>query len=169
MAEDENEYPSTRRFINLRCKSSLLGYLGGCVELGSAGAGSIFIISDEEADTFQKARDDFVASNGEISLHKYIQYCATIKILQVIGLDIHGGVVACQRAYRSMAATGRGGVACVALIVVDAEKARKYANLGVHIGTDIPEHPSTLAEAAHAYAQLSYLVSDEDVSLTDLD
>jgi hypothetical protein len=38
------------------------------------------------------------------------------------------------------------------------EKVRQYLNIGVHIGTDIPENPSSLAEAADAFSKVSALV-----------
>jgi len=44
--------------------------------------------------------------------------------------------------------------------VIDAEKARKYVNIGVHLTTDIPEHPSTLEEAVSSYAKILELVGD---------
>jgi hypothetical protein len=46
----------------------------------------------------------------------------------------------------------------VYILVTDPKKARQYRNIGVHIGTDIFEHLSTLAEAADAFSKVSALV-----------
>jgi hypothetical protein len=44
------------------------------------------------------------------------------------------------------------------MLVRDPKRARRYLKIGVHIGTDIPENTSSLAEAADAYSKVSALV-----------
>tara|TARA_R110002003_G_scaffold37_13_gene2208 strand:+ start:15332 stop:16054 length:723 start_codon:yes stop_codon:yes gene_type:complete len=77
--------------------------------------------------------------------------------LKFLGLDIHGGVEKLHTC-RQACTKYKVGFPMSAITVTNAEKARKYVNLGVHIGTDIPEHPSTLDEAIDACAKVSSLV-----------
>jgi len=92
-----------------------------------------------------------------------------LKALQGIGLDVQDGVDALTDAYIVTQDEKLDGLLSLTVIVSDAAKACEYVNLGVHIGTDVPEHPQTLAEAADAFAKISTLVSGNTTDLEHIE
>jgi hypothetical protein len=81
--------------------------------------------------------------------------------LKYAGLDIYGGLEQLNKTARE-SENAMTGFPTAVLRVVDPEKARKFVKIGIQIGTDIPEHPSTLSEAADAYVKISSLVNKEE-------
>ncbi|KAF2032109.1 hypothetical protein EK21DRAFT_110319 [Setomelanomma holmii] len=82
--------------------------------------------------------------------------------LKALGLDIRVGLEAlCQ--WKVQSCIHNIAFPLNAILVVDAEKARKYFDLRIHIGTDVPGHSLTLDEAVDAYARVAALIrSDHD-------
>lgn len=87
----------------------------------------------------------------QIDLAQYVRYKCMFVALCHVGLDYRGGLVEFVAGEE---------VLMPYILVKDAEKARKYVNIGVHIGIDIPEHPTTLKDAAIAYAKVSTLITE---------
>lgn len=73
--------------------------------------------------------------------------------LQQVGLEIHGGLSTLIKAMTD-SENSKQGISMLAIHVKDAEKARKYLEIGIRNGTDIPKDPSTL----EAFTKVSGLV-----------
>ncbi|KAF1840177.1 uncharacterized protein K460DRAFT_399180 [Cucurbitaria berberidis CBS 394.84] len=157
--------------FDLGIEHSFIFHLNAIADLPHRkGSGCIFISSEEfksaqaEYDSFQivwkQCHDNIAQQPPKVSLASYIHYKHMLEALRYVGLDYRssliGFIAACVR-FKRLYTQG--------MLVQDAEKARKYVNIGVHIGTDISEHPNTLKEAAVAFAKVSTLVSD----LTDVE
>lgn len=114
----------------------------------------------EEAQLVEKQRalKLDVKDNGETFVHRL----KCLKTLRLVGLDVHGGLASLQKAFEQRT-TSHPRHPMANLRVVDPEKARQYIKIGVHIGTNIPEHPSTLQEAADPFAEVSGLVQTTEM------
>ncbi|KAF2251653.1 hypothetical protein BU26DRAFT_561466 [Trematosphaeria pertusa] len=89
----------------------------------------------------------------------HVHFRLTLAALQYIGLDVHGGLerlvrvkLNCEEKKKAFPMT------CIA--VVDPGKARRYVNIGVHLGPDSPlrKPPATLEHAVRNYTKISDLV-----------
>jgi hypothetical protein len=76
-----------------------------------------------------------------------------------IGLDIRGGIANIDR-IRHYSKTGFG---TASILVMDADKARRYVNIGVHVDAMslMHENPTTLEEAVKNYALLLELTKEK--------
>jgi hypothetical protein len=101
----------------------------------------------------------------ELSKAEFYYYYGGLNALNSIGLDIHGGLVdlkaSCAEGCRAKRKDKLKAILNTTTYVTDPGIARKFINIGVHLGTDILMHPCTLAEAADAYARISALVTEE--------
>jgi hypothetical protein len=142
-----------------KCDSSVCNQLGGLVRTIAAFERT----TKEQREAIEPEWRQFVKDHGDISEDDFVRVHEGLRALRDAGLDFHGGITAFRGICRYILRKRRPIWASLPnsnVLVVDAEKARKDVNLGVHIGTDIPEHPLTLAEAADAFAKISALVTD---------
>ncbi|KAF2019820.1 hypothetical protein BU24DRAFT_459449 [Aaosphaeria arxii CBS 175.79] len=77
--------------------------------------------------------------------HKVIQ-----EDLNLIGLDMHGGLLSRVEKGDSLDMTD--------ILVLDPQKASKFFNIGIKLPSENPEYPKSLCEAATMFADLSRLI-----------
>jgi hypothetical protein len=127
------------------------------------------MFDEEELLACEKSRRTLEVILGPLPVTEHMHCREMLKVLRSIGLDIRGGLEYLIPTYRWVNCTKARSFPMSNILVTDAEKARKFINLGEHIGDDIAEHPSTLLKAAAAFALVSDLVTEkrscEDLSI----
>ncbi|KAF1919434.1 hypothetical protein BDU57DRAFT_536425 [Ampelomyces quisqualis] len=141
------------------CLSSMAG-------IGTFATSGIYFIA---ADKIWTALVDekwraFKSETKELDVTTFAHRFVCLETLQHIGLDVQGGVAMLNTAIEASQGS-KQALSMVRIIVENSEKARQYLNIGVQIGKDIPEHPSTLEEAADAYAKVSSLINDNRTAM----
>jgi hypothetical protein len=92
------------------------------------------------------------------SFTHFWQQREVLQVLRSIGLELYNGSSSLGQTLQRMSFESNSALPMSYVLVTDPEKARQYLNIGVHIGTNIPHYPSTLAEAADAYSKIVMLV-----------
>lgn len=85
---------------------------------------------------------------------EFLHINCSLEVIREIGLDVHGELSDFLSVDPSETVPP-----ALSIKVINPQEARKYINIGVHLGTDIPRIPSTLEEAAAAFGKLSALIT----------
>ncbi|KAF2868090.1 hypothetical protein BDV95DRAFT_580235 [Massariosphaeria phaeospora] len=103
------------------------------------------------------------AVKGE-SLGTYYYRKRTLEALQHIGLNIHGGMQKIHGLREVIRKTRKRGFSMSSVVVVDAEKARKYVDLGVRLDatTLLHDEATSLEQAVRNYAVILELMAPGD-------
>ncbi|KAH7113311.1 hypothetical protein B0J11DRAFT_595616 [Dendryphion nanum] len=94
-----------------------------------------------------------------LPLRHYIYSKAGLKSLNLIGIDVHGGLKRlCDMLQSKGSATNHNSSW---VIIKDPEMASKYINIGLPLSSALPDYPESLEKACHLYSKISTLVVPE--------
>jgi hypothetical protein len=120
-------------------------------------SGFMYDASDQDEVQLRKhhALEDLMV-HDPLSVFVYREKC--LQAFRWIGLDIRGGFANIDRLIRY----SKTGFGTASILVTDAERARKYANIGVHVDAMslMHEYPKTFEEAVKNYALLLELTKE---------
>lgn len=122
--------------------------------------GWLLFIPPGRLKSIQNERDVFCKKEdvSRINASVYFRRKMWLGSLQHVGLDVRGGLGRFSKLMDEHYDKGTL-LPTTSIIVVDAEKASKYFDIGMQVSAT-PSYPQTLQEAAERYAQIAKLVED---------